>query len=211
MLTGSAPARVSAPRRPILLLALVFVASLPAVTTRLYASDEIEYFAFLRSLWFDHDLSFDNEYRHFYDAGIARSADFHETFLVETTPAGRRVNFGTIGCAFFWAPFYAVGDVTTRVLNAWGSNVAVDGYSRPYVASVCYGSAVYGFLALLLSVYAARRVVCSPHDADRASAAPAVAMSAVWIGTPLLFYMYVAPAFSHAVSAFAVALFVAVF
>jgi hypothetical protein len=31
---------------------------------------------------------------------------------------------------------------------------------------------------------------------------------AVWIGTPLLFYMYVAPPFAHACSAFAVALFV---
>ena len=31
---------------------------------------------------------------------------------------------------------------------------------------------------------------------------------AVWIGTPLLFYMYVAPPFSHAPSAFAAALFV---
>ena len=31
---------------------------------------------------------------------------------------------------------------------------------------------------------------------------------AVWLGTPLLFYMYVAPPFSHACSAFAVALFV---
>ena len=33
---------------------------------------------------------------------------------------------------------------------------------------------------------------------------------AVWLGTPLLFYMYVAPPFSHACSAFAVALFVTV-
>jgi hypothetical protein len=31
---------------------------------------------------------------------------------------------------------------------------------------------------------------------------------AVWFGTPLIFYMYVAPPFSHACSAFAVALFV---
>ena len=30
---------------------------------------------------------------------------------------------------------------------------------------------------------------------------------AVWLGTPLLFYMYVAPPFSHACSAFGVALF----
>jgi hypothetical protein len=32
----------------------------------------------------------------------------------------------------------------------------------------------------------------------------------VWIGTPLLFYMYIAPPMSHATSAFAVALFVVI-
>jgi hypothetical protein len=35
---------------PWVVLALVFLVSLPAVTTRLYASDEIEYFAYLRAL-----------------------------------------------------------------------------------------------------------------------------------------------------------------
>ena len=40
----------------------LFLVTLPAVNVRLYASDEVQYFAFLRSLWFDRDLSFDNEY-----------------------------------------------------------------------------------------------------------------------------------------------------
>ena len=53
-------------------LVLVFILSLPAVTQRLYAADEIEYFAYLRSLWFDQDLSFENEYQYFYDRNIAR-------------------------------------------------------------------------------------------------------------------------------------------
>ena len=33
---------------------------------------------------------------------------------------------------------------------------------------------------------------------------------AIWLGTPLLHYMYIAPGFSHACGAFAAALFVAV-
>ena len=67
------------------LLLLIFLISLPAVTTRIYASDEIQYYAYLRSLWFDRDVDFENEYRYFYDAGIARSQNFHETFLERTT------------------------------------------------------------------------------------------------------------------------------
>ena len=40
-------------KQPWVFLVLLFVLSLPAVTVRFYASDEIEYFAYLRSMWFD--------------------------------------------------------------------------------------------------------------------------------------------------------------
>ena len=189
----NSPPTASGPtRRQWIFLVCLFLLSLPAVTTRIYSSDEIQYFAYLRSMWFDRDLSFENEYRHFYDRGIAKSAGFHETFLERQTDTGRRINFGTVGCAILWAPFYAVGDVVARI-----SGSEVDGFSKPYVAAVAYGSAVYGFLALVLAILSARRL---GYNAFAAAVA-------VWLGTPLLFYMYVAPPFSHACSAFGVALF----
>ena len=190
------------------LLAGLFVLSLPAVTPRIYASDEVQYFAYLRSLWFDRDVSFGNEYRHFYDAGVTRTRLFRETFLEPVTETGRPLNFGTLGCAILWAPFYAAGDAVAHVMRAAGMDVATDGYSRPYVAAVCYGSAVYAFLAVLLSVWAARRIVS--RTAGGARWAAVLGGLGVWLGTPLLFYMYIAPPMSHACSAFAVALFVAV-
>ncbi|HEV3484329.1 MAG TPA: hypothetical protein VG106_02905 [Vicinamibacterales bacterium] len=188
--------------RELLALVLVFLVSLPAVTPRLYSSDEVQYFAYLRSLWFDRDVSFENEYRYFHEHNIAQSAGYHETFLERHTETGRRINFGTMGCAILWAPFYAAGDLTARALRAAGRDVAVDGFSKPYIASVAYGSASYGFLAILLGIRSARLLTGS----RRALAAGV----AIWIGTPILFYMYVAPPFSHACSAFAVALFVTV-
>jgi hypothetical protein len=179
-------------RRQWILLVSLFVLSLPAVTPRIYSSDEIQYFAYLRSLWFDHDLSFENEYRYFYDRGIARSDGFHETFLELRTDTGHRINFGTIGCAILWSPFYAAGDLAARATGA-----TRDGFSRPYLAAVAYGSALYGFLALVLAIRCAGRLGYNGFGGALA----------VWFGTPLLFYMYVAPPFSHACSAFAVALF----
>ncbi len=178
-------------------LVAVFVVSLPAVTARLYSSDEVEYYSYLRSLWFDHDVSFENEYRYFYDHDIAQSAGFHETFLERRTEAGRRINFATIGCALLWAPFYGVADAAVRA-GVFGGDVAADGFSRPYVSAVAYASAFCGFLAILLSIRAARIVTGAGLRGGLA----------VWLGTPLLFYMYVAPPMSHATSAFAVALFV---
>lgn len=182
-------------------LAALFFVSLPAVTTRLYASDEIQYFAYLRSLWFDHDLSFDNEYRYFYDRGIARAYNFHRTFLELETATGRRINFATIGCALLWAPFYGAADLGARTLRALGAPVVVDGFSRPYLMAVAYGSAVYGFLAVVLSILVAERIV------GRRSTAMGAGL-AIWAGTPLLFYTYVAPGMAHACSAFTVAAFV---
>jgi len=203
------PAFLDVSRRELIALTAAFLCSLPAVTPRLYSSDEIEYFSYLRSLWFDHDVSFENEYRYFYDRDIARAEGFYETFLERETEAGRRPNFGTIGCAILWTPFYAAGDVTARMMRASGRGVATDGLSQPYVAAVAYGSAVYGFCAVLLSIAVARRVLRaeSPDALHTASRAAALA---VWAGTPLIFYMYVAPPMSHACSAFAVALFVAI-
>ena len=57
-------------QRHVVVLFLLFLLSIPAITPRIYASDEVQYFAFLRSLWFDRDVSFDNEYRYFYDDAV---------------------------------------------------------------------------------------------------------------------------------------------
>jgi len=188
-------------RRELLLLLALFIASLPAVTARLYSSDEVEYFSYLRSLWFDHDVSFDNEYRYFYDQRIAQTDNFRETFLELQTGTGRRIDYGTIGCAILWAPFYGVADVATRVMRSVGRPVEANGYSQPYVSAVAYGSAFYGFAAIVLGIAIARQTLGGQALSSGL---------AIWVGTPLLFYMYVAPPFSHACSAFAVALFVAI-
>jgi hypothetical protein len=187
------------PRARLALLTALFLVSLPAVTPRIYASDEVQYFAYLRSLWFDRDLSFDNEYRALYERGMGRSAGFRETFLELQTETGRRLNFGTIGCALLCAPFYAAGDLVARAAGA-GRGWTADGYSQPYIAAVAYGSAFYGFLAIVLSAGIAVRWL------GRGT----LSAMLIWIGTPLLFYMYIAPPMSHACSAFAVSAFIAV-
>jgi uncharacterized membrane protein YbaN (DUF454 family) len=199
-------------RRELAVLAAAFLLSLPAVTPRIYASDEIQYFSYLRSIWFDHDVSFDNEYRYFYEHDIGRGENFHATFLELTTGTGRRPNFGTIGAALLWAPFYAAGNAIARATGA-----IADGYSLPYVAAVAYASAFYGFAAVVLSAAAARllrrgspdvRAIGSTDASAHGIGTEVVAAVLIWIGTPLLFYMYVAPPYAHACSAFAVALFV---
>jgi len=191
-------------KQQLVLLTTLFVCSLPLVTTRIYASDEVQYFAYLRSLWFDHDVSFENEYQYFYDSGVTHFDGFHETFLERQTETGRRITFATIGSALLWSPFYGVADAIVHVRRWMGSTVDADGYSLPYVAAVAYGSAIYGWLALVLSMLIVRRVLATATD----SLIPLAAACAIWIGTPLFFYMYIAPPMSHACSAFVVAAFI---
>ena len=153
-------------------LVCVFVLSLPLVTTRIYASDEVEYFAWLRSWAFDRDVDFENEYRHFYDSGQVQTASFHETFLERENEAGRRLNFAPIGTAILWAPFYGAGH-----LAALATGAPADGFSAPYVAAVAYGSAIYGFLAVRALARrsrggsSGRGLRGEPRDLDRHAAA----------------------------------------
>jgi hypothetical protein len=180
------------------IVALAFLLTVPAVTTRLYAADEIEYFAFLRSFWFDRDLSFENEYRYFYERGYTRDPGFVKTFLEEETITGLRPNYGTVGSAILWSPFYLAADGGVRLAGLFGRDVPANGFSQPYLTAVTWASACYGWLALILAVAIARRL----------GASGTLAAIIVGLGTPLVFYMYVAPGMAHATSAFAVALFV---
>jgi len=185
-------------RRELAVLAAAFIVTLPLITPRIYASDEVQYFSYLRSLWFDHDVSFENEYQHFWDAGIARSEGFRETYLERRTETGRRISFATVGTAILWSPFYAVADVLVATGLAGGG--VRDGYGPPYVRAVAFGSALYGWLAIVLGWAMAHRL-----GLGRGALAAALA---TWFGTPLVFYMYVAPPMAHACEAFAVAAFI---
>jgi hypothetical protein len=180
------------------LLAVLFLLTLPLVTVRVRGADEIEYFSYLRSLAFDRDLDFTNEYTRFVERDPQGLAGFRGTFLDRREPAtGRPINFASVGPALLWSPFYLLAHVA--VLAA-GGGVAADGLSWPYTAAAAYGSAVYGFLGLLLAHDALTR-----HGGFSAQAATA-SVAALWLATPVLYYLTLAPAFSHACSLFAVSL-----
>lgn len=183
------------------LLTALFVLTLPLVTPKIRGADEIEYFAYLRSAVFDHDLSFGNEYQHFYESDPQGLEGFKRTFLDLREPrTGRHINFAPMGTALLWSPFYLVTHLGVLLARAAGSTVAADGFSRPYVAAVCYASALYGFLGLLLVHDALRRYGSFSEPAASWSVA------GLWLGTPVLYYMTLAPGFSHAASLFAVSL-----
>ena len=174
--------------------------TLPLVTPKIRGADEIEYFAYLRSLAFDRDLEFGNEYRHFYERDPQGLAGFAATFLDRREPqTGRHINFAPLGSALLWSPFYLLAHLGVLLARAAGSAVAADGFSAPYVAAACYASWLYGGLGLLI-IHDALRRFAGAADGDAGWATAAL----LW-ASPLLYYMTIAPGFSHATSVFAVA------
>ena len=98
-------------------------------------ADEIKYFASLRSVYFDGDIHYENEYAYFIErdpvahAGLVPMRD-------HVTSTGRRHNDGPIGSALLWAPFYVAADGFVVVARWLGSDVPRDGFSWPYVWAV---------------------------------------------------------------------------
>jgi hypothetical protein len=180
------------------ILWLVAGAALLLFTPRLYGADEIKYFAPLRSVYFDGDLHFENEYAWF----IERDPVAHAGLIPyrdEPTATGRRLNDGPVGSALLWAPFYVAADVLVMVTGWFGAGVPRNGYSWPYVWAVCIGSLFWGMIGLLLTYRMCREY------ADAASST--VALIGIWFATPVVFYLYITPPMAHANSLFAVALF----
>jgi hypothetical protein len=189
------PGRVPTILRGLALLTLLLV------TPRLRATDEIQYFSYLHSVFFDRDLEFGNEYEYFYSRNPKGLELFKGTFLDKREPlTGRHLNFTPIGAALLWSPFYLIAHVALLAAQALGAKVSPDGLSRPYEAAVCYASALYGIAGLFLV-----------HDALSrfgrfAEPAASWATAALWLGSPVLYYLVVAPGFAHAVGLFVVAL-----
>jgi hypothetical protein len=175
--------------------------SLPLVTPKIRGADEIEYFAYLRSAVFDHDLEFGNEYEHFYGQDPDGLAAFKATFLDRREPAtGRHINFAPLGTALLWSPLYLLAHAGVLATKALGAQVAADGFSPPYVMAVCYASWAYGMVGVVLLHRVLARFGSFGEPASAWTAA------AVLWGTPLLYYVTLGPGFSHAVSLSVIAL-----
>ena len=182
-----------------LVLVGLFLSSLVLVTPRIAESDAVEYFSYLPSILLDGDLDFTNEYTYFYEEDPEGRAGFKETFLDRSTATGLKLNFGPIGTALLWSPFYLATHGALLTGQALGLEVYPDGLSQPYRTAVSIASAFYGLVGLFL-IYRFARRLAGPF-------ACALTVVALWWATPVAYYLYIAPGMSHAASLFSVALF----
>ena len=185
--------------RGLLALLIVFIVTLPLFTPRIYASDEIKYFSYLHSIFFDRDVDFTNEYAHFYQSDPVKYADFKTSVLDKLNEKGLPINEGPVGSAILWTPFYGVAHVVALAGNALGlKSFKPDGFSTPYVWAVTLASLLYGFAGLIFSYLLGRNFLPRFWAAFGAIT--------VWLATPVLFYLSLTPPMSHANSLFMISL-----
>ena len=173
-------------RRALPLYAALFVVGL-ALQLQLGArlqSDGFYYFAYARSIAFDRDVNFANDYRML---GLG-----DKRHLFEKTPTGYAQSAWTIGPAIVWSPFFTAGHVVALQLSKRDPNVSADGTSYPYRQAVCVAGLFYGLLGCwftyrLLLLFFARKIA-------------AMATAFVVVGSFMLWYIVKEPSMTHAPS-----------
>ena len=164
----------------------ILLLCLPLLHLRAYRlrGDGMWYYAYARSLAFDRDLDFSNEYPRLGVEQFRGSQPVRETGLPRNT--------FPIGAGLLWIPFLALGHLGAGLRNFHGQSTAYDGFTDPYLHAVALGGLVIGWLGLLVLDRLLRRWF-SPGTAF-AGATGAV------LGSFLFWYVAYQPIYTHAPS-----------
>jgi hypothetical protein len=181
------------------LLIFLFLLTLPLANPWV-RGDGVGYYAYLRSALIDHDLRFENDYLAANQSFVNSHTDAQGHLLPYLyTKTGYVENHFSVGPAILWAPVMLAVHGSVLLAYHFGAPVVADGYSRPYLLTLAATTACYGFLSLLLAFRIARK-----YFEDQWTF---LATLGIWMASSLPIYMYFNPSWSHAISAFTVALF----
>ena len=180
-------------------LIALFLLSLPLANPWV-RGDGVGYYAYARSILIEHRLDFTKDWQHGNESFTMGRLDQNGQVLPEQfTRTGHIVNLWSVGPSLLWFPFLLTVHAAILGANAIGFHFAADGFSRPYLVTMAFSTALYGFLGLWISFRLARAY----FDESWAF----LATVGVWWATSLPVYMYFNPSWSHAHSAFAVSIF----
>jgi hypothetical protein len=181
------------------ILAVLFLLSLPLINPWV-RGDGVGYYAFARAILMEHRLDFEPDWQNanasFRLGRIDPEGHIRPT---EYTSTGHLDNHFSIGPAILWFPFLLAAEAVVKIDHVFGGHVADNGFSFPYVAAMAMGTAFYGFLGLFLSFRLAKKYLPARWAF--------LGTIGIWFASSLPVYMYFNPSWSHAHSAFAVALF----
>lgn len=158
------------------------------------AWDAVFYYAYARSVVFDHDLHLENDLAYSYPT---TAPDFAAKKLDSVrTASGRVASPYPVGSSLLWVPWLAVLRCLAEGARLGGIGPVVwTGYEWPFIGGLSALSALSGWLALWVAYRVAR------SEVGRATAL--VAAVTVLFSAPLLYYQFREPLYSHTTSALA--------
>ena len=167
-------------RLPLALIACTY--ALTALARPEVRADAWSYLVPLRSVVFDADVDFTNDWQ----------------VLERPVPApvpetGRPRSTHAVGAPVLWAPFYLAAHGYVKVLHAAGDDAfPADGFSGPYRRAAALGTVA----AAMLGAFALGRMLARRHPAAVAAWAVGGAVAV----SPVLYYVFVVPSMAHGVT-----------
>ena len=157
----------------------------------IHGNDGVQNYAYLRSLLFDGNLDFSNEYEYY----MSRHAEWFDRKAIPRDPVtGLPINLYGVGNALLWSPWVLTAHAVGLAANAAGAGITLDGYSPLYAGAVGLASATYASVGLVLLSGLLARLAGIQRSL--------LAVAFVWLASPLFFYMLLHPSMSHANSFF---------
>ena len=146
-----------------------------------FRADVPTHYAYLRSLAFDHDLDFANEWK---------AWGFPERPVTET---GLRPNVHSPGPALWWVPFFVIAHVYVAVTHFLGLRPWIpDGYATPYLNAMAAGSITTVVVGSYLLARSMRDLLALKHAA--------IVVAGAVLASPVAYYAFVLPGVSHAIT-----------
>jgi hypothetical protein len=181
------------------LLILIFLVSLP-LSNPWVRGDGVGYYAYVRSLLIERHLNFEKDWQHGNESFVMSRIDRNgQVLAAEYTQTGHINNHWSPGPSILWAPFLILTHLVVLTCDSLGARIPADGFSTPYLMTMALATTFYGFGGLWFSYRLATRY----FDSRWAF----LGTLGIWWASSLPVYMYFNPSWSHAHSAFVVALF----
>jgi hypothetical protein len=192
----------------VILLCLFSVA--PFLLTFWVHGDGIGYVAYLRSAVVERNLDLSNEFEHLASHIQADAWGLPTLFLSRSSHrpgidstfhaprpdpvTGRVPSYFSVGPSIAWAPAYLAAHGLMLLRRGTGSGERADGYGGLYYLAIALSSLVFGAAGLLIAYRFT--ALAAPHREALWSV-----LTMAW-ASPLLYYLYLAPSYSHALTVF---------
>ena len=170
----------------------------PKPDGRIVVGDAEGHYVQLRSIVFDRDLQFRNDWSRL--EGLTEGSDIEAAVAADRmTPTGYARTYMPVGPALLWAPAFLAVTAAVWLLNLLGADYPLDGYATPFqltpgLSGVTAATIGSWFAYLTAERLFGRRIAIW-------------ATLACWLSSSAVYYSLVSPTYSHAASMLAVSAF----